>query len=503
MKLTKLIAILLLAISTTSCAYAFDLRLEDSDASPSIFPLKKIKLGSTLQLVDDGDGVGTIDTVGTGTVGAGISGYFPYYNATGNYVLGQTVLYTDGTSIGIGTTSPLYLLEVNGPARFGGTGGVTLDNGAAIRTDTTSGHTALLQAYSTGGFAYTTFGTLTAGSSPSLDFSTSTSVGSAPLVGTTLTQTLTNKTLTTPIITSISNSGTVTVPTGTDTLANLAGSQTFTNKTLTSPILTTPKITTSLNDSNGNTWIAETAASNAVNYLTVANSSIGNNLSLAATGSDSNINIAITPKGTGGTIFGGSFPSSPVAGDEGYDSSQQAFAIGSSADTKQYLVGSIFTATADKTVANTVTETSLVGTGFGTTTLPANFFIAGKTVKVRLNGKIATTGTPTAQVKVYLGSTAVVDTTAATLTAITGTTYWEANFVLTCRSTGGSGSVYGQGQVNYYTAVNGIAGIAAPTTSVTTVDTTASNVLDVKLTWGTASASNTITATNMIVEILN
>ena len=46
------------------------------------------------------------------------------------------------------------------------------------------------------------------------------------------TQTLTNKTLTTPIISSISNSGTVTIPTGTDTLVNLTGTQTLTGKTI-------------------------------------------------------------------------------------------------------------------------------------------------------------------------------------------------------------------------------------------------------------------------------
>jgi hypothetical protein len=47
------------------------------------------------------------------------------------------------------------------------------------------------------------------------------------------TQTLTNKTLTTPVISSISNSGTVTLPTGSVTLASLTGTETFTNKTLT------------------------------------------------------------------------------------------------------------------------------------------------------------------------------------------------------------------------------------------------------------------------------
>jgi hypothetical protein len=46
-------------------------------------------------------------------------------------------------------------------------------------------------------------------------------------------QTLTNKTLTTPVISTISNSGTVTLPTGSVTLASLTGTETFTNKTLT------------------------------------------------------------------------------------------------------------------------------------------------------------------------------------------------------------------------------------------------------------------------------
>lgn len=48
-------------------------------------------------------------------------------------------------------------------------------------------------------------------------------------------QTFTNKTLTTPIIASISNSGTITIPTGTDTLVGRATTDTLTNKTLTAP----------------------------------------------------------------------------------------------------------------------------------------------------------------------------------------------------------------------------------------------------------------------------
>jgi len=46
------------------------------------------------------------------------------------------------------------------------------------------------------------------------------------------TQTLTNKTLTTPVISSISNTGTITLPTSTDTLVGRATTDTLTNKTI-------------------------------------------------------------------------------------------------------------------------------------------------------------------------------------------------------------------------------------------------------------------------------
>lgn len=56
-------------------------------------------------------------------------------------------------------------------------------------------------------------------------------------------QTLTNKTLTAPIIATISNTGTITLPTSTDTLVGRATTDTLTNKTLTAPAISSPIIT--------------------------------------------------------------------------------------------------------------------------------------------------------------------------------------------------------------------------------------------------------------------
>ena len=66
------------------------------------------------------------------------------------------------------------------------------------------------------------------------------------LVGKATTDTLTNKTLTAPVISSITNSGTITLPTSTDTLVGRATTDTLTNKTLTSAVLTTPVLNTSV-----------------------------------------------------------------------------------------------------------------------------------------------------------------------------------------------------------------------------------------------------------------
>ena len=77
-----------------------------------------------------------------------------------------------------------------------------------------------------------------------------------------------------------------------------------TTDTLTNKTLTSPKIGTSILDTNGNELALLTATSSAVNEFTIANAATGNDPTLSATGGDSNIDIAIKPKGTGETVVG-------------------------------------------------------------------------------------------------------------------------------------------------------------------------------------------------------
>lgn len=65
----------------------------------------------------------------------------------------------------------------------------------------------------------------------------------------------------------------------------------------------------SLLDINNHTWLSQTPATNPVNHLDVANAASGSPVVLSAQGSDSNIDIDITPKGTGQvTTPNGTFP---------------------------------------------------------------------------------------------------------------------------------------------------------------------------------------------------
>ena len=80
----------------------------------------------------------------------------------------------------------------------------------------------------------------------------------------------------------------------------LTGTQTLTNKTLTSP-----KVGTSVLDTNGNELALLTATSSAVNEFTIANAATGSGPTISSTGDDTNIDINVTPKGTGDVVLAG------------------------------------------------------------------------------------------------------------------------------------------------------------------------------------------------------
>jgi hypothetical protein len=88
--------------------------------------------------------------------------------------------------------------------------------------------------------------------------------------------------------------GTNIIDTGT---VSLTGVQTLTNKTLTAPILD------EINDSNGNEEIIFATTASAVNEITITNAATGNRPNIAVTGDDTNIGLSVSTKGTGLILF--------------------------------------------------------------------------------------------------------------------------------------------------------------------------------------------------------
>ncbi len=98
-------------------------------------------------------------------------------------------------------------------------------------------------------------------------------------------------------------SNTLTLPsTGGDVnLVSTASTATLTNKTLTAPKIADGGF---IADANGNELVVFQTTGSAVNQLEITNNASGSNPILAATGGDTNIGIALTPKGTGEIVIG-------------------------------------------------------------------------------------------------------------------------------------------------------------------------------------------------------
>jgi hypothetical protein len=223
------------------------------------------------------------------------------------------------------------------------------------------------------------------------------------------TQTLTNKTLTTPVISSISNTGTLTLPTSTDTLVGRATTDTLTNKTLTSAVLNTGVSGTAVLDednmaSNSATKVATQQSIKA--YVDSATSALVND---DTTITDGNSSVVVADTGTGSITVTADGNTELVINDTSATFSGNVVVSG------DFTVNGTTTTVA---TTNTVVSDSLMELGNGTTGAPAND--AGLVIE-RGDSNNAFIGFDESEDKFKMGTGTFTGASTGNLTITTGT----------------------------------------------------------------------------------
>lgn len=186
-------------------------------------------------------------------------------------------------------------------------------------------------------------------------------------------------------------------------------------------------------------------------------------------------------------------------GDTWTDSTQKSL-MSFQAGATQAEVGTLFTQTNTVTYSNSAAELTIMGTGVGTKTLPANFWVPGKTVKLEVWGYIptSTAGTPVYTWKVKFGTVTIP--AGATIGDQPGAgNPWKLEFLMTCRTTGAGGTVFGQGKLE----IGNVGSRYFPMIAVGAIDTTITGLIDVTIQAGSAVATDSVASTNAAIRVLN
>lgn len=145
-------------------------------------------------------------------------------------------------------------------------------------------------------------------------------------------------------------------------------------------------------------------------------------------------------------------------------------------------------------VAASTTESSIIGDGLGTLTVPANGFQVGDSFHAIMKGHISSANNQTIRIRVKSGSVLLADTGLITLPQITSKHFkLDIDFTVRALGSAGSSSIVSGGEFTYSKdASNAFEGSNFSVENNTTFNTTISNTLDITAQWGSSNASNSI-----------
>jgi hypothetical protein len=145
-------------------------------------------------------------------------------------------------------------------------------------------------------------------------------------------------------------------------------------------------------------------------------------------------------------------------------------------------------------ITATTIEKSLIGTGVGTLSVPANTFSVGDSFTAKLFGHLTCVGTATIQIRVKSNSVLLGDTGVIALD-VTTNKHWniEVNFTICSLGIASVGSIVSAGLFSYIknSGLN-FEGANFVFLNNTTFDTTILNTLDITAQWNTNNATNSI-----------
>lgn len=155
----------------------------------------------------------------------------------------------------------------------------------------------------------------------------------------------------------------------------------------------------------------------------------------------------------------------------------------------------LFSQTVDgPVVTNTTVESSILGTGVGSLSVPAGAFKVGDSFHMVVIGHLSSKNNDDLRIRIKSGAVVLVDTGNVNMPGLTNQ-HFELNVDFTVRAIGGAGvaSIASGGQFTYIKdSSNAFEGLDFSVVNNTTFDTTVNNTLSITVQWNAANALNSI-----------